>query len=162
MRVIALWDNYIVNVRTAVWNFDQEALTGTQRELLEQIGTEMKKYNKAYTLASVGLGRSSGGNPVKGLVFTFYTNTAKTRTNTAGIALTTTRPSFGKMQMTSADTDKMDNNMNAIAGKSNAEMLARQFAATLNGTYTITPDNYFRPTGCVLQAEGSGLSYTLK
>ena len=162
VRVIALWDNYIVNVRTAVWNFDQEALTGTQRELLEQIGTEMKKYNKAYTLASVGLGRSSGGNPVKGLVFTFYTNTAKTKTNTAGLALTTVRPSFGKMQITSADTDKMDNNLKAIAGKSDAEMLARQFAETLNGIYTITPDNYFRPTGCVLQAEGSGQSYTLK
>ena len=162
VKLIACWDNYIVNARTAVWNFDQETLSSAQNELLEQIEAEMKKYNKAYSLASVGLGRSSGGNPVKGLVFTFYTNTAKTRTNTAGLAMTMTKPSFGKMKIDTDSDDKMDNNLNAICNKSNAEQLVRQLASSLNGNYEITPNNYFLPTGCVLQAEGSGQGYILK
>lgn len=162
VRVIATWDNYIVNVRNAVWNFDQSQLSDTQKALLEQINEQFKKYNKNYSLAEVGLGRSSGSNAVKGLVFTFYTNTAKTKTNTAGLSLNTTRPAFGQMKIEAGSDEKMDKNLTTIAGKSDAEALARQFAATLVGTYELLPDNYFHPISCELQTVGGGMKYLLK
>jgi hypothetical protein len=162
VKVIACWDNYIVTVRNAVWNFDQEQFTDTQKALFEQIAAEFKKYNKNYTLAEVGLGRSSGSNAVKGLVFTFFTNAAKSKSNTAALALTTILPSFGKMTIQSTTSDNMDKNMSTIAGKSDAEALVRQLAATFNGTYDIIPNSFFHPTGCELQAVGGGTKYILK
>ena len=162
VQVIATWDNYIVNARNTIWNFDQDKLSDEQKSLLTQIAAEFKKYNKNYALAEVGLGRSSGADAVRGLVFTFYTNTAKTKTNTAGLSLSTSRPSFGKMQMVYSDTEKADKNLTTFNNKSNAEALVRQFAATLPGTYEIVPNDYFLPTGCELHAVGGGNSYVLK
>ena len=162
VQVIATWDNYIVNARNTVWDFDQDRLTDEQKTLLTQIAAEFKKYNKNYALAQVGLGRSSGADAVKGLVFTFYTNAGKTKTNTAGLSLTTSRPSFGKMQLLYSDSEKADKNLTTFNNKSNAEALVRQFAATLSGTYDVVPDDYFLPTGCELFGVGGGNSYLLK
>ena len=44
---------------------------------LEQLDAELARFNKNYSLAQVGLGRSTGSGAVRGLVVTFYTNTAK-------------------------------------------------------------------------------------
>ena len=162
VRVVALWDNYIVNVRNATWNFDLEQLTSAQKNLVDQIAAELTKFNKSYSLASVGLGRSTGKNAVKGLVVTYYTNTAKTKTNTAGLALTTIRPLFGQMQISYDESCNVDGNMEALAKKTDIETLVRQLAATLSGTYDIVPNNYFLPTGCELRAVGGGNNYILK
>lgn len=162
VRVVALWDNYIVNVRNATWNFDLEQLTAEQKALADQIGEEFTKYSKNYSLASIGLGRSTGRNAVKGLVFTYYTNAGKTKTNTAGLALNTTRSAFAKMQIDYDETCKVDGNMEALAKKTDVETLARQLATSLAGVYDITPNNYFLPTGCTIQAAGSGNKYVLK
>ena len=162
VRVVALWDNYIVNVRNATWNFDLEQLTSAQKSLVDQIDAEFTKFNKNYSLANVGLGRSTGKNAVKGLVFTYYTNAAKTKTSTAGVALSTSRPVYGQMQIAYDAECKVDGNMEALAKKCDAEILARQLAATLAGTYDIVPDNYFLPTRCELHAVGGGNNYILK
>lgn len=161
VRVVALWDNYIVNVRNATWNFDLEQLTSAQKSLVEQIAAEFTKYSKNYTLASIGLGRSTGKNAVKGLVFTYYTNTAKTKTNTAGLALSTSRPAFGQMQIGYEENCSVDGNMEALAKKTDIESLVRQLGASFVGVYDITPNNYFLPTGCTLQAS-NGTKYILK
>ena len=161
VQVIATWDNYIANVRNTIWNFDQNKLTDEQKSLLTQIGAEFKKYNKSYSLASVGLGRSSGADAVRGLVFTFYTNATKTKTNTAGISLTTSRTAFGQMKISYSEEEKADKNLTTFNNKSNAEAVVRQFAATLSGTYNIVPNDYFLPTGCDLHAVGGGNEYSL-
>ena len=161
VRVVALWDNYIVNVRNATWNFDLEQLTSAQKSLVEQIAAEFTKYSKNYTLASIGLGRSTGKNAVKGQVFTYYTNTAKTKTNTAGLALSTSRPAFGQMQIGYEENCSVDGNMEALAKKTDIESLVRQLGASFVGVYDITPNNYFLPTGCTLQAS-NGTKYILK
>ena len=162
VKVIALWDNYIVNTRNTTWNFDEEQMADAQKALIEQIAAEFTKFNKSYSLASIGLGRSTGKNAVKGLVFTYYTNTAKTKTNTAGLALNTSRPAFGQMQIEYNEECNVDGNMEALAKKCEAETLARQLATTLIGVYDVTPDNYFLPTGCELHTVGGGQSYILK
>ncbi len=161
VRVIACWDNYIVNVRNTVWNFDQEQLSEEQKSILEQLDTEIKKVGKTYSLASIGLGRSTGKGAVNGLVITFYTNSAKSKSNTAGLELNTTRPVYGKMNIEAAEDAAMDGNLTSLAARSNAGELMKQFAATLISKqaegktqkimFDITPNNYFKPTGCELQ-----------
>lgn len=162
VRVIACWDNYIVNTRNVLWNFDLTSFSETQKGLIEQIDAELKKFNKSYSLAAIGLGRSTGSGAVKGLVITFYTNNAKTKTNTAGLTLNTSVPSFAQMLIESSEDAEMDRNMTNFSSKGDVGKLAIQFAATLSGTYTIIPDDYFQPTGCVLQQLGGTATYTLK
>ena len=162
VKVIALWDNYIVNARNTTWNFDVEQLTDAQKALVDQIDAELKKFNKSYSIANIGLGRSTGKNAVKGLVVTYYTNAAKTKSNTAGLTLNTTLPAFGQMQIDYNEECKVDGNMEALANRCDAETLARQLAATLIGTYDMVPNNYFLPTGCELRAVGGGNNYILK
>ena len=158
VQVIATWDNYIVNARNTIWNFDQERLSDEQKSLLAQIDAEANKFNKDYSLQQIGLGRSTGSGAVKGLVLTFK---VKTKTNTAGLSLTTNRTSFGKMQISYSDNEKVDKNLTTMAKKCDIEPLLRQFAATLDGTYDIVPNDYFLPTGCELHAVGGGNDYIL-
>lgn len=162
VRIIACWDNYIVNSRNALWNFDQETFSSDQRELLAQIDAELKSFSKNYSLAAIGMGRSSGSGAVKGLVITFYTNAAKTKTNTAGLAINTTMPSFGQMNIEGKDDAEMDRNMTNFSKKGDVVKLVQQFASTIYGTYTIIPNNYFQPTGCTLQQLGGTARYTMK
>ena len=159
VKVIATWDNYSVNGRNTIWNLDMDNLSDEQKGLLAQIDAEAKKFNKDYSLSQVGLGRSTGSGAVKGIVFTFK---VKTKTNTAGLSLTTSRPSFGKMQIAYSDGEKADKNLTTMAKKCDIEQIARQFAATLSGTYDIVPDNYFLPTGCELHSVDGGNEYILK
>lgn len=162
VKIIATWDNYIVNVRSTTWNFDMEDFSDEQKALLQQIDAELAAFNKNYSLAKVGLGRSTGNGAVKGLVITFYTNTAKTKTNTAGISLTTKRSAYGQMQISYSDEEKLDGNLANIGKKSNVEPAVRLFAATLSGTYNIVPDDYFLPTECELHAVEGEKEYHLK
>ena len=118
---------------------------------MQQIETEMKKVNKNYSLANIGLGRSTGKNSVNGLVITFYTTAAKSKTNTIGLELNTSRTDFGQMSIEADDEAAMDGNLTSIAARTNAGTLMKQLAATLDGLYMITPNNYFNPTGCELQ-----------
>ena len=162
VQIIATWDSYIINVRSTTWNFDQDKLSDEQKGLLEQLNAELVKFNKNYSLAQVGLGRSTGSGAVRGLVITFYTNSAKTKTNTAGLSLTTSRPAYGQMQISYSEEEKTDKNLSNIASKSDAETLVRQFAASLSGTYNVVPNDYFLPTGCELHPVGEGNDYILK
>jgi hypothetical protein len=163
VQVIPTWDTYIINVRSATWNFDQDKLTAEQKSLLEQIDAELNAFNKNYSFAQVGLGRSTGSGAVRGLVVTFYTNTAKTKTNTIGLSLTTNRLAYGLMQIVyGGEAEEIDKNLSTIGAKSNTEALMRQFAATLSGIYTVVPNNYFLPTGCELHAVVGGIDYILQ
>lgn len=162
VRVIPTWDNYIINTRTAVWNYEMEQMSNDQKVLLEQINAELRKYNKNYSIAQVGLGQSKGKGAINGLVITFYTNAAKTKTNTAGVALTNIRTAYGQMQISYSDANKVDGNLESLGKKSDIVTVARQFAATLSGTFNIVPNDYFLPTGCELHAVDGGNNYILK
>lgn len=162
VKVIPTWDNYIINTRTAVWNYDMEQMSNDQKALLEQINAELRKYNKNYSIAQVGLGQSKGKGAINGLVITFYTNAAKTKTNTAGVALTNIRTAYGQMQISYSDANKVDGNLESLGKKSDIVTVARQFAATLSGTYNIIPNDYFLPSGCELHSVEGGNVYILK
>lgn len=161
VKVIGRWDAFIVN-HTAIWKMDAEQFTPEQAALFTQIDAELKKNNANWSLESIGIGKSKGSNAIVGLVLTFYTNTAKTKTNTAGLAMTMSRPAFGQITINCTAENKIDKNMETIKKKATElENLTRSFAATLNGTYEITPDDYFLPTGGQFKAIGGGTSFKL-
>lgn len=161
VKVIAYWDNYIVK-HTAVWKMDASLFSAEQTSLFNQIDAELKKHNANWSLESIGIGKSTGSNAIVGLVLTFYTSTAKTKTNTAGLAMTMSRPAYGQITINCTAEDKIDKNMETIKKKATElENLTRSFAATLNGTYQITPDSYFLPTGGQFDAVSGGSSFKL-
>ena len=161
VKVIAYWDNYIVK-HTAVWKMDASLFSAEQTSLFNQIDAELKKHNANWSLESIGIGKSTGSNAIVGLVLTFYTSTAKTKTNTAGLAMTMSRPAYGQITINCTAEDKIDKNMETIKKKATElENLTRSFAATLNGTYQITPDSYFLPTGGQFDAVSGGTSFKL-
>jgi hypothetical protein len=162
VKVMATWDNYMMS-HSAVWKMDQELFTAEQKDLFDKINTEIKKFNSAWSLESLGIGQSSGTNKVVGLVLTFYTNTSKTKTNTAGVSVPMTRIGLGKMQISYTKDEKVDKNMESIVKKApDVETYARSFANLLNGTYNITPNNYFLPTGGEYNAVSGGITFRLK
>jgi len=136
--------------------------TAEQKELFDKINSEIKTFNTAWSLASFGIGQSSGSNKVIGLVLTFYTNAAKTKTNTAGVSLTMKRTGMGQVNISHTQEDKVDKNMENIVKKApEVETFVRSFANLLNGTYNITPDNYFLPTGAMFTAVSGGSTFKL-
>ena len=161
VKVIARWDAYIVN-HTAVWKMDASQFSTEQQNLFNQIDAELKKNNAKWSLESIGIGKSSGSGAITGLVLTFYTNTDKTKTNTAGLSLTMSRPAYGQMTINCTAENKIDKNMETIKKKAaDIEQLCRNFAALMNGTYQITPDSYFLPTGGQFDAVSGGTSFKL-
>lgn len=161
VKVTALWDDYVIT-NTTLWKFDTSVFSAEQASLYDQINQEIKKHNSNWSLESIGIGKSTGGNSVIGLVLTFYTNAAQTKTNTAGLALTRVKVGDKQMQIISEETDKVDKNMETICKKAtNMENLVRSFAATLNGVYSITPDDYFLPTGGTFTAINGGTTFVL-
>lgn len=160
-KVVSMWQDYIIT-NTTLWKFDTSVFSAEQTSLFEQINEEIKKHNANWSLESIGMGKSSGGGAVNGLVFTFYTNAAKTRTNTTGLAITKKKSGEAEIQIIADPSDKMDTNMTNVCKKAtNLEALARSFAATLNGTYSVTPDNYFIPTGGTYTAVSGGTTFVL-
>ena len=161
VKVIARWDAFIVN-HTAVWKMDPSLFTAEQQALFNQIDAELKKNNANWSLESIGIGKSVGSNAVTGLILTFYTNTAKSKTNTAGLALTMTLPAFGQINIDCTEENKIDKNMENVKKKAaDIEQLCRNFAALMCGTYKMTPDNYFLPTSAQFESISGGTSFKL-
>lgn len=162
VKVSACWDNYIIS-HNALWKFDRELFSAEQNELFNKIDTEIKKYNKDWSIESLGIGQSTGSKKINGLVITFYTNAAKTKTNTAGVSFTQTKPGTAQLKIEYSDEDIIDKNMESIVKKAaDVETYARLFAKTLNGTYNVTPNDYFLPTGGDFTAVEGGTTFRLK
>ena len=161
VKVMATWDNYIVS-HSALWKFDTSLFTAAQKSIYDQIAAELLKINKYYELESISWGKSSGGGAVNGIVLRFYTNSRKSSTNTAGLTLTVSKPSFGKLTFVSSDQDKMDNNLTALC-RNSSELgnLVRQFVSILQGTYEVTPNNYFLPSGATFVPVEGGVEFKL-
>ena len=170
VKVIAMWDYYIVNSRGTTWNFDQDKLTDEQKSLLALINAELKKaFDNTFNITSVGLGKGktvASASPGPLIVFDYsYTSKGTKKKSSIGIAVTTSMPTFGQMVIKVSPDDSVDSNMDNFftrSGGSYVESLVRQFAATFDGTYSIVPDDYFLPTGCELRAIGGGNNYSLK
>ncbi len=164
VKIIARWDEYVAT-HTALWKFDASFFTSEQQSLYDQISAELQKANKNYSLAHIGIGKSTGAESVYGLVFTFYTSSKKTdkNTNTFGVALNLSCPAFGMYDVAYNADCITDKNLNSLKTKATQlETLARSFAATLNGLYNVTPNNFFAPTGGLFTSTDGSKSFVLK
>jgi len=147
VQCIATWDSYIVG-HTAVWKFDNTLFTPEMTAAYNAIGAILTGFNSKYSIESVGIGRSMGGNPVTGLIITYYTNASKKSTSTCGISLDMRRNGFGTMTYAMPDNPRKDANFTNILKKApQLETVVGDFIAQITGTYSMTPDDYFNPTG---------------
>lgn len=166
VQCIAFWDEYAVN-HTELWMFDPSGFNDAFNAAYQAIGDALQNYvsnsGSHYSIAGIGIGRTTGGEPVNGLVVSFYTNTAMTRTSSCGISLDAELSGFGKVTYSLPDNPQMDTNLKNIIRKvPEMEDAVKNFAALIVGTYDMTPDNYFLPTGATYTAVGGGLTFTLK
>lgn len=159
VRVVSAWDNYICK-HTDLWEMDATLFSAEQQDIFAQIDTEIRKYNANWSLKSFGLGKSSGDKSKVGLVFTFYTNAAKSKTNQAAVELVQTCPNFGEAQIYCDANSDVDRNMTTINGKAkNMSELCHKAAMLLNGTYQLEPDNYFMPTAAAYKPISGGVAF---
>ena len=161
VKVIAYWDNYIVNHKD-VWVIDYDVLSTEQKDIFNNINTLLKNFNSALSLASIGIGSSTGTGAVNGLIVKIYTNSAQTASNTVGLAMSLSRPSFGQMQIIVSPDDPADKKFVSVAKNIEGfEPLVRSFAATLDGTYQIIPNDYFLPTTAEFNPINGGTTFKL-
>lgn len=161
IKVIPTWDSYIIN-HTAIWTLDADLFSAEQQSLFNQIDEDFKIYNSSFSLASIGIGRTSGSTPVIGLVLTFYTDVNKTKTNTLGVQLVMSRPQYGQIQISCPEDCKTDKNMDTANSRTgNMLRLAKDFAATISGIFDIQPNDYFLPTGATFVPQGGGTTFKL-
>ena len=128
-----------------------------------------KKYKSAPTIVEEpGMGRGKNvASATQGPMIYFnysYTNKGKTTKASLGISCSTCVPTYGIAKIEVSPNDPVDSNMKNFLDRSktiDAEALVRQFAATIQGTYKMTPDNYFLPTSVQFTPTESGNAFTL-
>ena len=161
VKVVACWDRYIA-AHTAIWELDPSLFSDEQQAVVSQLDAEIKKYNSSWSVKSLGIGKSKGGGSVTGLVVTFYIDAAKTKTNTVGLAMDMSLVQYGQMRFGLPATDTFDKNMSAIMNKADQLLnLTKSFATTLQGTFDMTPDDYFKPTGSTFTSTNGGPTFKL-
>ena len=161
-KIRTTWDEYMLS-HNGVFNFDENTYTAEQKTLVSSINSEVKKFNSAWSLKAIGLGKGAGANSSNGLVLTFYNNTAKTKESKAMYAIDQNLIAYGKIAITPTAKTSYDNNLKVIADKApNMLVLLQQFAYTLRGKYNVVPNDYFSPTGATYYAYEGGNTFILK
>lgn len=162
VKVIPCWDTYMVS-HTAIWELDTTMFTDAQKALYTELNGLLNKFNASWSLKGIGFGKSTGGNSLNGVVLNCYVNTAKTKTNTLGIEVLQKRDAYGKISVNPTVAVKTDNNMNAVEKKVPGFIAkVQEFVETLYGTYNVTPNDYFLPTGGLYTATDGGNTFKLQ
>ena len=162
VQCIAMWDDYAAT-HTGLWAFDTSEFTTAMTTAYNDIADALAEYNSNYQLRALCLGKSTGGNSVNGIVACFYSNAAKSKTNNCGISMTSALNGYGQVTLTADDDPSMDANLTSMNKKVTALATALQtFATLVEGTYTMTPDNYFLPTGATYDEVDGSRSFTLE
>lgn len=153
VRLEALWNR---NIAASTDIFNLTSLTEQQQLIFDKLADIIQGINPEWTLESIGIGQSTGGEFVNGLICTI--KTPATLKKTIGMSLDKKSVSGSKMILTEPDEFEYDINLGIVDDMTSADvkLLLHQFAETLYGTYTITPDNYFMPQAFVLTNDGDG------
>lgn len=162
VQCIAMWDTYVVSHK-AVWKFDDTQFTPELASTYKEICDAIKAYNKNYIVESIGIGSTTVGNKVNGLVISFYTNASKKSINTCGMSIDMKRTAFGQMSYMMPAVPRKDSNFTNFAKNVPAlETATKKFIALIQGIYNITPNDYFMPDGATYTAVDGGLTFILK
>ena len=165
VRVVACWNDYIINSFKSgshVWYFDAADFKGQQATVYSQLVAEVaKSFNGGGKLEGIGLGTTDNKASYFVLRFSFV-NRGQTVYRTASMPVSIVKTDFNKFEIIFNSSSKGDANMNTLVaqGAKEAESLLRSLAATLVGTYTFIPNNYFLPSSFTMTDESNN-TYTL-
>lgn len=143
VRMTATWDQFLANGESIQW-IDAESLSADLKPLYDDIDAALKANNKNYSLARIGIGKTTNANYVVGLCVQWYTNTFKTARSMGGLALKRSIPAKGQLEIVCEEGAKIDNNLRNRSAAVQAAV--RAFGAAINKTYNVTPDSYFVPS----------------
>ena len=143
VKMAATWDRFIAE-RTTIWYMDDESLSDDLKQLKDVLAAAITASNKNYTLAGIGIGKTTNANNVTGLVVQWYTNTRKTIKKMGGVALNRMVPKYGQLTISCDEEPNIDNELN---GRGAAVIkAARDLAKGLAGTYNLNPESYMLPS----------------
>ena len=143
VKMMATWDLYLAQSEAIQW-IDAESLSADLKPLYDAIDKALTANNKNYTLARIGIGRTTNPNNVLGLCVQWFTNTRKTSRSMGGLALTRSIPSNAQIAITCDEDANIDNNMKARSAAVQAAV--RALGAAMAKTYNVTPGSYFLPS----------------
>ena len=143
VKVFATWDYYLAQSEVIQW-IDAESLSDDLKALYDALDAALTANNRNYSLARIGIGRTTNANNVLGLCVQWYTNTRKTSRNMGGLALKRSIPSAAQITITCAEDANIDNNLKARSA--DVQAAARALGAAMAKTYNVTPGSYFVPS----------------
>ena len=152
VKVMGCWDNNFVNdikKKDKMWTFDTATFNASQLALYNSIVEDMG------TLEVKGIGFYDAA-----LTLEF---TIGSKLVYASLPLSFKKLSYGKVVLAYDPASKPDSNLKNLnkQGHKNVESLMRELAASLVGTYKLTPDYYFIPTAMTLTQEDGTAIYKL-
>jgi hypothetical protein len=157
VKMMATWDLYLAQSEAIQW-IDAESLSADLKPLYDAIDKALTANNKNYTLARIGIGRTSNANNVVGLCVQWYTNTRKTTRAMGGLALTRSMPSKAQIAIACDENANIDNNMKARSAAVQAAV--RAFGAAMAKTYNVSPASYFLPSAAKFVSVDGTTSFT--
>ena len=157
VRMMATWDLYLAQSEAIQW-IDAESLSADLKPLYDAIDKALTANNKNYTLARIGIGRTTNPNNVLGLCVQWFTNTRKTSRSMGGLALTRSMPSKAQIAIACDENANIDNNMKARSAEVQAAV--RALGAAIAKTYNVTPGSYFLPSAAKFVSVDGTTSFT--
>ena len=157
VKMMATWDLYLAQSEAIQW-IDAESLSADLKPLYDAIDKALTANNKNYTLARIGIGRTTNPNNVLGLCVQWFTNTRKTSRSMGGLALTRSMPSKAQIAIACDENANIDNNMKARSAEVQAAV--RALGAAIAKTYNVTPGSYFLPSAAKFVSVDGTTSFT--
>jgi hypothetical protein len=149
VRLIPMWDAYVAS-HSDVWQMDTTYFSADQKALYQQLAADISSINAAWELQYIGVGVDS-----RNTYLLMGVQMGKSFIK-AGCVLNATCPAYGEVSYT-ADTDDTNSNLNNLARRNDEiQTLFTAFAESINGTYTVVPNNYFLPTGAIFTPKQGG------
>ncbi|MBO4464520.1 MAG: DUF4302 domain-containing protein [Prevotella sp.] len=158
VRVFPCWDNYIVDdinkKKNKLWAFDSSTFNTSQKATYDAILADMSG------LEVKGIGFYSYNGSAASLTLEFLSGKKSVY---ASIQFGVRKLGYGRVEMTYDPMGKANSNFNPLVkqGRTNVEPLMRELAATLVGTYDLTPNSYFMPTGFMMKSVDGAVTYKL-
>lgn len=164
-KLIPAWDTYIWGC-SSIWKIDADNFTAEQTALFQQMAAEVKKVNAKFELDSIAIGRMTEtetyGSLTERVVYPALilcvhgpAKMGRTPQYKPYCNMNIDKPEFGKLKFSQSDVTRSNDNMDMFAA-TDLKTLCLQFAATLYGTYTMQPDDCFRPTQATLTPDNGG------
>ena len=168
VKVVPAWDQYVVDC-SSMWRIDPDHFTQEQTVLYQQMIAEIQKVNSKFELDSIAVGYVSEENEEKELIYFPGMILCIHGPKKMGripkyypyINMGIYKPEYGVIKFEKLTNPHSSEHMQNFA-TTNLLSLCEQFAAALYGTYTMMPNDFFRPTRVSLTPVGAGTPTQLR